>query len=351
MGISRKKFLGVLGAAGASLTVPKSIRAMQEFKGHPDGFGVLHDTTRCTGCRSCEAACNEVNKLPAPKTPFKDTQVLAQKRRTDYKTFTVVNKYEVEKAAADGSKKLITAYRKSQCSHCMEPACASACFVSAFTKTPKGPVDYDPDLCVGCRYCMLACPFYIPAYEYHEWNPRMHKCTMCLPRLKEGKRPGCVDTCPVDALTFGKRTDLIEIAHERIKKHPERYINQVYGEHEMGGTSWIYLAEVPFDKLGLPKLGTTPHAEYTHGALSAVPVVVPLWLAFLTGVYAINDTKDKESSAEKKEAVAGAITETKNEEAKKAADAAERFKREKDKAVETAVKKALSEQTKPEEKS
>ena len=204
-----------LGGGAAALALPKSVRCAGSFSGHPGSFGVLHDTTRCTGCRLCEAGCNEVNELPAPKRPFTDETVLNKKRRTDYKTFTVVNKYQVDTGAV--GEKPLTIYRKTQCNHCMEPACASACFVRAFTKTPRGPVDYDASLCVGCRYCMLSCPFYIPAYEYHRVNPSMLKCTMCHPRLREGKLPGCVEACPVDALTFGKRKDLIKIARARIK--------------------------------------------------------------------------------------------------------------------------------------
>jgi len=160
-------------------------------------------------------------------------------------------------------------FRKIQCNHCLEPACASACFVHALTKTETGAVVYDPSVCVGCRYCMIACPFNIPAYEYHKaLTPRIMKCTMCYPRLLEGKLPGCVEACPKEALVFGKRRELVTIAWGRIGSHPGRYIEHVYGEREMGGTSWLTIAPKPsFAALGMDEhLGTTSAPELTSGA-------------------------------------------------------------------------------------
>ena len=210
----RRTFLGLLGAAGASVALPVSAKAGgKKFGPHPDTMGVLFDETRCIGCRKCEQACNEVNELPAPDMPYDDLAVLDTKRRTDEKTYTVVNKYQGKSGPV---------FRKSQCNHCLEPACASACFVRAFKKQPNGAVTYDASVCVGCRYCMVACPFEIPAYEYNEpLTPRVMKCTMCAPRLAEGKLPGCVEKCPKEALTFGLRADLIKIARERINTYPE----------------------------------------------------------------------------------------------------------------------------------
>ncbi len=152
----RRTFLGLMGAAaGAGMLAPvKADAASHEFKGYPGSKGVLFDATRCIGCRKCEAACNTVNELPKPKVPFDDLEVLNTKRRTDAKTYTVVNKYQGPTGPL---------FRKIQCNHCLEPACASACFVKAFKKTPSGAVVYDASVCVGCRYCMVACPFEIPA--------------------------------------------------------------------------------------------------------------------------------------------------------------------------------------------
>ena len=140
-------------------------------------------------------------------------------------------------------------YKKWQCNHCLEPACASSCFVRAFTKTPQGAVTWDGTVCVGCRYCMIACPFEIPTFEYNEpLTPRIMKCTLCNPQITSGKLtvPGCVGACPVEALVYGRRDDLIKIARKRMHDFPGRYLNQIYGEHEMGGTNWLYLSGVPF---------------------------------------------------------------------------------------------------------
>lgn len=303
MSISRRKFLGWISAAGCtSLLSPTARGGKKYFKGYPDSLGVLHDNVLCIGCRRCEEACNAVNKLPAPVKPFSDLSVLQSKRRTTTEAYTVVNKYE--------NKYMNTSpvFRKLQCNHCLEPACASACFVKAFKKTKEGPVTYDPDVCVGCRYCMIACPFEIPTYEYDEpLTPRVMKCTMCHDRIKENKLPGCVEACPMGALKFGKRDALIKYARERISKFPDQYIDHIYGENEMGGTSWLYLSKVPFNETGMREdLGITPAPELTAGALGAVPIVVSLWPVLLTGIYAINMRKEKIAAKEKAEAVEAA---------------------------------------------
>jgi formate dehydrogenase iron-sulfur subunit len=290
MSISRRKFLCWIGAAGLGSVVGKSALAAgnKHFEGYPESFGILHDISLCVGCRSCEAACNKVNDLPVPGKPFTDLSVLNEKRRTTATAYTVVNQYKV-------TGKKIPLFRKNQCNHCLEPACASACFVRAFKKTETGAVTYDSTVCVGCRYCMVACPFEIPAYEYNEpLTPRIMKCTMCYPRLIKGQLPGCVEACPKEALTFGKREDLIRIARDRFNKYPGRYIDHIYGESEMGGTSWLYISSVPFSQIGMREdLGITPAPELTHGALSAVPLIVGLWPVFLTGIYAISKRKEK----------------------------------------------------------
>ena len=339
MTISRRKFLSWVGATGIGLVTAGTTKAAHgEFEGYPGSYGVLHDTTLCIGCRSCEKACNEVNQLPAPDEPFDDLTVLDRKRRTDYRSYTVVNRYD---ETSHGSP----VFRKMQCNHCLEPACASACFVGAFTKTPEGAVVYDASVCVGCRYCIIACPFDIPTYEYNEpITPRVMKCTLCYPRIIEGKLPGCVEACPMEALSFGRRDDLIVIAHERMRKHQGRYIDHIYGQHEMGGTSWLTITGVPLAEIGMrTDLGTTPAPEFTSGALAIVPMVIGLWPVLLGGIYAINRRKEKIASREKNEAVDQAVSQTQAAADSKAKAAAESFKVQKEKAVETAVKKALAE--------
>ena len=173
-----------------------------------------------------------------------------------------------------------------------------------------GAVVYDESVCVGCRYCMVACPFNIPAYEYDKaFTPRVMKCTMCHPRILEGKLPGCVEACPKEALTYGKRRELLNLAWDRIGANPGLYVEHVYGEREMGGTSWLTIAPKPsLAALDINEgLGTASAPELTSGALAAVPAVAGLWPVLLTGLYAITKRKDKIAETEKQQAVAAAI--------------------------------------------
>lgn len=234
-------------------------------------YAVLVDLTKCIGCRRCEWACNEWNKNPnRPLKEFEESKdekpsVFDKVRRTHAGNFTVVNRFYEKESLI---------YVKKQCMHCTEPACLSACFVNAFSKTSEGAVLYNPSLCVGCRYCMIACPFDIPAYEYYDpITPQVTKCTMCFDRLLEGKLPACVEICSADVMIFGKRREILKLAHERINNNPHRYIPHVYGEHEAGGTSWVYISGVPFEKLGFPKLDKNPIPNLSKGFLFTVKVL------------------------------------------------------------------------------
>ena len=288
--MNRRKFLTFMGSAGLATTALGTFSEAEaasggKFSTYPHSFSVLHDTTRCIGCRNCEMGCQKVNSLPRPKRPFDDLSVLDKKRRTSADAWTVVNKYKV------GGKDV---FCKTQCNHCLDPACSAACFVKAFQKDPSGPVTYDKDLCVGCRYCMIACPFHIPGFQYYEaWHPYVLKCTLCLPRLKEGKLPGCVQSCPMDALTFGKRADLLKLAKKRVDARPDIYKDHVYGEFEAGGTNWLYISGAPFAQVGLDEsVINRPYAELTAGALGAVPMVIGIWPVLLGGAYMISKRRE-----------------------------------------------------------
>ncbi len=294
--ISRRKFLAgsMAGGAAVVMTPAKKAHAAGSFEGFPDGMGVLVDLTRCVGCRTCEAACNQEQNLPAPDQPFDDYFVFdqlhhGQKRRTTEKAYTVVNRYDPPQKEP--------VYRKIQCNHCNEPACLTSCFVNAYTKTPEGAVIYNSKVCVGCRNCMIACPFGIPAYTYSSaLNPVIKKCIFCYDtRLKEGRPPACVESCPQQVMTFGKRKDLLKIAHERIRKNPGKYVDQVYGEKEVGGTGWIYLSGVPFEEVGFN--GTLPKEPIINNVkdfLAIVPMVLSIWPALFTGFHLLS-TKGKKS--------------------------------------------------------
>lgn len=284
-GINRRSFLK-FSLATASLAIPSPAKSQEHFSGWPNRFGMLTDTTLCIGtnCRKCEEACKKANELSRKNLNLSDNSVFNRKRRTDPENYTVVNRFPNPK------KPETPYYVKKQCMHCEEPACASACLVKAFRKTPEGPVLYNPDVCIGCRYCMVACPFGIPSYDYFDaYTPQVRKCTMCYNRIKQGKIPACAEICPQEAISFGKRDELIALARERIRQHPDRYHPHIFGEHEAGGTGWLLLTGVEPAKLDLPaELGQTPYPELTRGFLSVVPLVLTIWPLMLMGFYKLS---------------------------------------------------------------
>ena len=271
--MDRREFLKTVCAAGGSaITLRQAIAAENGFK--TEFKGVLVDTTRCIGCRSCEAACAETNALPVPDI-FNES-VFEKERKTSETQWTVVNKYNTEKGIV---------FAKKQCMHCSIPACASACLTKAMYKTVEGPVIWRGQKCMGCRFCMISCPFDMPKFEYNSPNPKILKCVMCWERLNKNERPACVEACPMNTLLFGNRRELIEEANSRIYSDPDKYIHHIYGEHEAAGTEWLYISPVPFEQLGFNiDIGTTAYPELSKGFLYGVPIVLLLWPAFLTGI-------------------------------------------------------------------
>jgi Fe-S-cluster-containing dehydrogenase component len=270
--MDRRDFLKTLGVAAGSSLLGSAARA--DGSGGREFVGVLVDTTECIGCRSCEEACAEEHGLPIPDTD--DESVFEEKRTPSITQYTVVNRFQ------PGEEEIFV---KRQCFHCNQAACVSACLVNAMKKQLQGPVTWDASKCMGCRYCMLSCPFEVPKFEYHSPSPRIRKCTMCWERQQKGGKPACVEACPTDTLTFGTRRELLEEAKRRIYSAPDNYHHAIYGEHEAGGTGWLYLAAVPFEKLGFnTHVRKEPYPELTRGFLYAVPLVFILGPTFLLGV-------------------------------------------------------------------
>ncbi|MDR5694272.1 MAG: 4Fe-4S dicluster domain-containing protein [Armatimonadota bacterium] len=237
---------------------------------------ILIDTARCIGCKSCVAACKEAHGLPPEETGDLSPTTLTN---VFFRTIA-----EPKPHLVLGEARLQERSYKYQCMHCLDPACASACPVAALRKTPQGPVIYDASRCIGCRYCMMACPFRVPRFEWGKALPSITKCDFCAGRLAAGKKPACVEACPAEALKFGDREELLREARERIKGDPARYFNYIYGEHEVGGTSMLYLADVPFQELGFPNLPKEPLPALTWKSLSKIPGLVVLLGAFLSFV-------------------------------------------------------------------
>ncbi len=237
-------------------------------------MAILTDTTLCTGCETCVRACKKTYGLGRDHMWRWKEQVdsLSSTRFT-----TIIGR--------PGGH-----YVRQQCRHCNEPACASACIVGALKKQDNGAVTYDSNRCMGCRYCMMACPFGIPRYQWESTAPRVRKCILCYPRLQEGKQPACTEACPYGATIFGTRAEMLAEAHRRIKEHPERYYPKgnptIYGEHDVGGTSVLYLSNISLDFLSWqPKLGDEPLPALTWAALSKVPPVVLGMAGLMSGIY------------------------------------------------------------------
>lgn len=274
--MDRRGFLKTSVVVGGTALAAGNARAQEEH--NPEEFvGILVDTTRCIGCRACEVACGEEHDLLVPDVTTDGA--LEKHRKTDDKQWTVVNKYATEKGDV---------FVKTQCMHCYQAACAIACPTEAMKQTAQGPVYWRGNKCIGCRYCMISCPFNMVKFEFNEWNPKIQKCTMCVERLQEGLKPACVSACPTDALMFGTRVKNLEIARHRIYSHPDDYVHHIYGDNEVGGTGYIYLSAVPFDQLGFPSdVGNTPYPEYTKQFLYSVPMVLFGAPAFLLGLNAL----------------------------------------------------------------
>jgi formate dehydrogenase iron-sulfur subunit len=306
--LSRKDFLKLSGASvgtGVALSLlTNRILTAAAKESTPENTGtkakgVLYDGTLCIGCKTCERTCKTVNNLPATDPLIKPSDK-NQPRLTAY-TFTRIGTTEIADAG-----KVRPVFIKFQCMHCVHPACAEACIVGALKKRPDGPVTYDKTKCIGCRYCQVACPFGVPNFQWDKPLPWIQKCSFCADRQDAGLKPGCVETCPTGALKFGYREDLLAEARQRIAATPGRYIDYIYGEKEVGGTSWLYLSPVSFEQLGFAKHSLEPVPINAARAMGAVPPVLLGVAAAMTGIYWLTKRRQQlnqvSSGVEEKEA-------------------------------------------------
>ena len=233
-------------------------------------------------------ACATQNDLPIPENT--SPKVFAELRDTTTDQWTVINKFDTDAGEV---------FVKKQCMHCNQAACASACLTQAMFKTHEGPVIWRESKCMGCRFCMVSCPYDIPRFEYFDANPKIQKCIFCADRLQEGRKPACVESCPVDALQFGTRKEMVRTAQNRIVDNPRIYHDHVYGEKEVGGSGWLYLASVSFDQLGFrTDLSHEPVPKLTQSFLYAVPVVFLLWPAFLNSMRPMAEDREDDVPTE-----------------------------------------------------
>ena len=245
-------------------------------------YGLLVDLGRCIGCRECVRACLERREIDADPFEIDALSVeafTAMEERGDF-------------------------YIRRMCMHCTTPSCASACPVGALKKTPEGPVTYDGNLCLGCRYCIQACPFQVPRYEWDKAVPSVMKCDLCADRLARGEQPACAEACPVGATLAGPRDELLREAHRRLAENPDDYVQRVYGEEEVGGTSVLFLSPVSFASLGFPEnLSDVPPPQFTKEALERVPGIVAMGGAMLLAIWWITRRREEVARAEAAEAL------------------------------------------------
>lgn len=229
---------------------------------------MLIDVSLCVGCNACQAGCKAQNGLPPNEEKY-----------LSLTAYTALSKYN-------------DLYVRRMCQHCDVPTCVSVCPVGALTKSDLGPVSYDGEKCIGCRYCLQACPFHVPKYEWSSTKPSIRKCTFCASRLQKGLPTACSEACPTGATIFGNRDELLVEAAKRISAEPGKYVPRIYGEQDVGGTSMLFISPVPFEQLGFDsRLGRTPMPLLTMSALSKVPNVLTVGGVLLAGIWWITDRR------------------------------------------------------------
>jgi formate dehydrogenase iron-sulfur subunit len=237
---------------------------------------ILVDITKCIGCRSCEQACKQIHGFP-----------MASEMKLSPTALTVVEER--------GDR-----FVRRMCMHCQDPACASACLVGALKKTAAGPVTYDASKCIGCRYCLVACPFSVPRYEWTKLIPYVKKCDLCAARQAQGQPPACVEACQVQASITGTRVEMMEEAQRRIL-NDSKYVRHIYGSEEAGGTSVFFISDVAFEKLGFAAAPKQALPMLTASALGDGPTVILVGGSVLAGLYWITQRRAEVALAEARE--------------------------------------------------
>jgi Fe-S-cluster-containing dehydrogenase component len=310
--LTRRKLLeGLAGGLGAvavtAVARPADARAAHPMPAH--ALGLLYDGTLCIGCRACIPACKEANGMPAERTELAIGDAWDAPLDISGKTLNVIKAYRDGDATHKDEVKDGFAFTKVSCMHCVDPSCVSACPVSAMTKDPDtGIVKYDVDACIGCRYCVAACPFNVPRFTYDTPFPKISKCQLCQQRLPQGKYAACAEVCPTGATLFGPVAELQkEIARRRSlppgtkTTFPRgkiggtdtyvgavgKYVERTYGEHEIGGTQVLHLSGVPFELLNKPELPDVSPASVSESVQQAIYSHLIAPLGFLGALAAV----------------------------------------------------------------
>lgn len=288
MSMNRRNFLKISAVtAGTLMGSSKKLSASESRDNFGHTYSMLNDSARCIGCRACQSACKASKGFENTGEDRRYDMPLDLNSRND----TLIKLYQGEKEKS---------FVKLQCMHCNDPACVSACPVSALIKQVNGVVTYDKDKCIGCRYCMIACPFDVPTFEYDKAFPEIKKCDFCKDLLAEGKPTECARVCPTGAIVFGTRDEMLKEAKRRIAAEPDKYVNHIYGEKEAGGTSVLYLSSVPFEKLGLHTFDSAPVPDMAEGIQHGIfkYFIPPVALYGALGIYSLVSKKKDRTGGE-----------------------------------------------------
>lgn len=288
---TRRTFLKLAAGAGAGAlllpVVSPSLDARENKQLEEDHIGMLYDSTLCIGCKACEVACKDANNKKPELNKYKTRE---EPRDLSWDTLNIIKMYKKEEDFA---------YIKRQCMHCVDPSCVSGCPTSALRKGENGVVMWHEEACIGCRYCVVNCPFNIPKFDWETNYSGIAKCNLCEDNgfLKKHGEPACTEICPTHAVKFGKVKDLLAEAKNRLQENPDQYVDYIYGEKEGGGTSVLVLSHVPYKKLGLPELPEQSAASNSetiqHGIYKGMiaPAVI---VAGLIGLIQRNRKQHKE---------------------------------------------------------
>lgn len=304
MSIKRRDFLKGAVGGGAAASIPITVKARGNLDVPPKAVGMLYDATLCIGCKACMVGCKEANGMPvenADQSPIWDTP-----DDTSGKTLNIIKVYRNGTAEAKDREIDGFSFVKRHCLHCVDPGCISVCPTTAMRKHPEtGVVTHHPEACIGCRYCVWACPYNVPKWDFEDAFGQIQKCQFCEHRLAEGKLPACVESCPTGASLFGTREELLQEAHRRLQLEPgstyayprntlddpdrheaivPQYIDRVYGETQGGGTQVMVLAGVPFDKLDFPDIPERSFASLSETIQSTIYKGMIAPLALLGGL-------------------------------------------------------------------
>ncbi len=320
--MKRRDFLKAAAGGATALCSASVAQARPNLEPAKNAVGMLFDSTLCVGCKACVAKCKEVNNMPPVIEG--DNRAWDSARDLSGDTLNVIKVYKNGTAEVKDAQVNGFCFEKRSCMHCVDPGCVSVCPVTAMRRDSlTGIVTHHPDVCIGCRNCMVGCPYNVPQFEYNDAFGQIQKCQMCnqvgVERIDKGQMTGCAEVCPTGATLFGSRKALLAEAKRRMLLKPGEFYNyprgdiskpysyhekavptyqqHVWGEKEAGGTNVMHISAVAFDKLGMPPLGERSAASIAEGVqhtlynYMALPAIA---LAGLTYVVRRNTDDDDE---------------------------------------------------------